>query len=246
MNTLVIYPTEISSLGQVILSGERFSLVAAAHPICVGYQLKTSVLGGSRGTARVVSVAANEAILQVETTEPPLPRRPITLVVAVSRPQTIKKVVQAGTLLGITEIIFVRTDFTDPNYLTSRELSDERLKREIILGLEQCGDSIGPEVLVEHNFREVFGRLPPAAVRCFGHTSSSAEGPLGALFVDGPNPERGYGVLAIGPERGWSDREVARFLKEGFRPLSFGPRVLRVDSATYVGVTLLAHYLESI
>jgi RsmE family RNA methyltransferase len=38
-------------------------------------------------------------------------------------------------------------------------------------------------------------------------------------------------VLAIGPEGGFIDREVQTFREVGFTPVSFGPRILRVETA---------------
>ena len=47
-------------------------------------------------------------------------------------------------------------------------------------------------------------------------------------------------ILAIGPEGGWTDDEVARLEAHGFRRLSLGPRILRTDTAT---IALLAQLM---
>ena len=44
-------------------------------------------------------------------------------------------------------------------------------------------------------------------------------------------------LLAIGPEGGWTDDEVALLESHGFARYSLGPRILRTDTAT---VALLA------
>jgi 16S rRNA (uracil1498-N3)-methyltransferase len=44
-------------------------------------------------------------------------------------------------------------------------------------------------------------------------------------------------VIAVGPEGGWIDDEVALFEAHGFRRLSLGRRILRTDTAC---VALLA------
>ena len=43
--------------------------------------------------------------------------------------------------------------------------------------------------------------------------------------------ERGDGVVAIGPEGGLTDAEVDLALEAGWRRLSLGPRILRIETA---------------
>jgi RsmE family RNA methyltransferase len=38
-------------------------------------------------------------------------------------------------------------------------------------------------------------------------------------------------VLAIGPEGGWIERELETFVERGFRPVSIGAPILRVEAA---------------
>jgi RsmE family RNA methyltransferase len=46
-----------------------------------------------------------------------------------------------------------------------------------------------------------------------------------------PRAVTGPVVLAIGPEGGFIDREVATFREIGFTTVSLGPRILRVETA---------------
>ena len=46
-------------------------------------------------------------------------------------------------------------------------------------------------------------------------------------------------VLAIGPERGWSDRERSLFVSHGFKPMLLGSRVLRTETACSAGLAVL-------
>jgi RsmE family RNA methyltransferase len=47
-------------------------------------------------------------------------------------------------------------------------------------------------------------------------------------------------VLAIGPERGWIDREVASFVERGFVAVSLDEHVLRVEAAVAAALAQLA------
>jgi RsmE family RNA methyltransferase len=59
------------------------------------------------------------------------------------------------------------------------------------------------------------------------------EGSLAAL-----PPVKGAVVLAVGPERGWSDRERGLFETAGFIRLSLGSRALRTETACTAAVIL--------
>jgi RsmE family RNA methyltransferase len=48
-----------------------------------------------------------------------------------------------------------------------------------------------------------------------------------ALVPGDPSPV----TLAIGPDGGWIDREIASFSELGFAPVSIGSAVLRVEAA---------------
>ena len=53
----------------------------------------------------------------------------------------------------------------------------------------------------------------------------------------GSDVEASRPVLAIGPEGGWTDDEIARLEAHGFRRFSLGSRILRTDTAA---IALLA------
>ena len=48
-------------------------------------------------------------------------------------------------------------------------------------------------------------------------------------------------VLAVGPEGGWTDEEVARLEEKGFVRMSLGPRILRTDTAL---IALLSRLMQ--
>ena len=52
-------------------------------------------------------------------------------------------------------------------------------------------------------------------------------------------------VLAIGPERGWTEEEAQLFQRVGgFRMASLGPSILRVDVAVVAGLALVSAALD--
>jgi 16S rRNA (uracil1498-N3)-methyltransferase len=50
-------------------------------------------------------------------------------------------------------------------------------------------------------------------------------------------------ALAVGPEGGLSDNDIAAFRQAGFRPVSLGGRILRTETAAIIGVGILQFML---
>jgi 16S rRNA (uracil1498-N3)-methyltransferase len=68
------------------------------------------------------------------------------------------------------------------------------------------------------------------------HGSPLAKGSLHGYLKDRPDPV----ILAIGPEGGFSGGEAEAFMAAGFRPLSIGNSVLRVETAALYGIAATA------
>lgn len=256
MNSLLIYPGELSSEGRVLLVGERARHAREDfHDVVPGVTVPAGIRGGNRGRATYEVIATDDERVELvfEQTHPPMARTPVRLIVAISRPQTIKKVVQASVFLGVRELFLVRTDRTEKSYLSSRELRSERISGEVDRALEQAGDSVPPRIEVGALLTEVVrahrggGRAFFADTafhpheRSIGFPQAPAKVSMTAATKQDSasvGPE-GDTVLLIGPEKGWSERELRLFGDCHLLPLSLGERVLRVDAAVYVATALL-------
>jgi 16S rRNA (uracil1498-N3)-methyltransferase len=50
--------------------------------------------------------------------------------------------------------------------------------------------------------------------------------------------------MAVGPEGGWTPEEEALFDAESWKPVSLGPRILRVETAAISAIAIAAALLE--
>jgi 16S rRNA (uracil1498-N3)-methyltransferase len=96
-------------------------------------------------------------------------------------------------------------------------------QRVMIAACEQCGRNRVPEVRATAAFRDWAAQAGDA--RRWMLAPGAAE-PLAAQ----PPPD-GPVQLLVGPEGGFSERELDIALTIGFKPLSLGPRVLRTETA---------------
>jgi 16S rRNA (uracil1498-N3)-methyltransferase len=184
------------------------------------------------GHGEVLRCDAEALELRIELGQPPPPPSSITLALALSRPPTIEKVLQQATAMGIKRFLFFHSRRVEKSYWDATAFEAAALRRQLLLGLEQCVDTVLPRIELHHHFRPfVEDRLAPIR----------ATQPV--LVADPeatqscPRARPGPLCLVLGPEGGFIPFERERFAALGDQLVQFGPRILRVETAA---VALLA------
>jgi 16S rRNA (uracil1498-N3)-methyltransferase len=113
----------------------------------------------------------------------------------------------------------------------------ERWQRIAVEAAEQSGRLYVPVIEPPLAFDAALRRAgPPPLVFCDG--SGEALSALRALF-----PARGRVAVAIGPEGGWSEAELAAARAAGALVLRLGPHILRTETAAVVATAMLREAL---
>lgn len=239
MNSVVILPDEVRDGGIAVLTGPRARYAIDTHGVREGQSLKVAVMDGMRGEGRVISVSSHEVTFALTLTEPALVPIPVSLIVGVSRPQTVKKVIQSAVMFGVSSLHFVRSEKGDKSYLQSRSLDEDQVEVETVKAMEQVWDSRRPEVVTHRAFSHFMTQKLPMVVdatRMLGEGAEVAKllahpGGTSLTCNDSSRIQRAATVIAIGPERGWSEAEVENFEQLGFQRIGLGERVVRVELA---------------
>lgn len=229
MNLLLLADADFAPDGSVRLAGRRLEHVRRVLQPRTGDELRVGRLHGRLGTARIVALDERELVLAPpELTDPPPPRAGIDLLLALPRPKILKKVLPAIASLGVDRLILLNAARVEKSYFDARLLAPDALAELLALGLEQARDTVPPEVLVRARFRpfvedECATLLDETGTRLVCHPPATD-----------PVPQRAGDArvaLAIGPEGGWVPFELALLAAHGFRPVTLGPRILRVETA---------------
>ncbi len=228
MNLLLLHPHEVDAAGVARLTGRRLEHAREVLRVQAGQSLKVGVLGGLMGSAEVISQSPEALVLQVNVTQPPPPRAGVSLVLAVPRPKALKRVIPAVASLGVDRVVLVNAARVEKSYFDSKVLAQDFLDGLVELGLEQACDTLRPTLEIRERLKpfvedELATWAPPGSVRLIPHPH--AANPLR------PVPASTHVVLAIGPDGGWVPFEIELFSKNGFTPVSLGPRVLRGEVA---------------
>ena len=180
-----------------------------------------------RGTAEVLSEGPDGLRLGLTLDADPPPRAGVSLVLAIPRPKTLRRVIPALASLGVDRIVLVNAARVEKSYFDSKVLAPAFLDGLIDLGLEQARDTRPPRIEVRERFRpfveDELDAWAGSSVRLVPHPTAHATVPR----VEPSQPV----TLAIGPDGGWVPFEVDLFERCGFTPVSFGPRILRVEVA---------------
>jgi len=226
MNLLLFEEADFVSATCARITGRRFRHIREVHRIRLGETLTVGVLGGRIGTGVLERIDDDSLEMSVHLHEDPPPKIPITVLLALPRPKVLSRVVGDLTSLGVPRIVLLNAWRVEKAYWSSPALAEKALYDSRILGLEQAKDTVLPELSVERFFQPFvhggLAALAPDGPRYVAHPAAANPVPRG---LDRP------GLLAIGPEGGWIDRELESFRREGFQEVTLGPRPLRVETA---------------
>jgi 16S rRNA (uracil1498-N3)-methyltransferase len=235
MNRIVVEPEEIHN-GRVELRDNRADHIRNVLGATVGQALKVGVADGKLGLGEVVRSDASGVELAL-TLEGDGPEPWCDLILAMPRPRVLKRLWAQVAALGVGRLFLIHAARVETCYFGSHWLRPAAYRPLLIEGLMQAGTTRVPHVFIEPKLKRFADlRLPviAAGAVCFiAHPDAAPTNETGWPTVsDGRRP-----VIAVGPEGGWMDDEVALFESHGFRRISLGRRILRTDTAC---VALLA------
>jgi 16S rRNA (uracil1498-N3)-methyltransferase len=227
MNLLLLEPEDLLAPGLARIQGRRLRHAQEVLQSQGGDALRVGVLGGGLGSGRVREITVEHLELEFEAAEPPPPKVPLTLLLALPRPKVLNRVLASAASLGVARIILLNAWKVEKAYWKSPRMAPDNLREQLILGLEQARDTVLPEVEFARLFRPFVEDRLPALVPPGGQ--AWVADPAGTRPC--PRGVEGDCLLAIGPEGGWIPAEVESLVKAGLEPVHLGSRILRTETA---------------
>ena len=166
---------------------------------------------------------------------PPPPRLPVRVAVGFPRPIQIRRLLRDLSSLGVEAVDLVGTDLGEKSYRDTRLLDDGGARAALIEGAVQSRDVTVPELNVFATLDRWLRERPCEDGKALLVAADNVR-PMGGMSLAASG--KGRAVLAIGPERGWSDRERELLESTGFLRLSMGSRALRTETACLAAVVL--------
>jgi RsmE family RNA methyltransferase len=226
MNLILVEPEDFLNGDRVNLNDRRLRHVREIHRAMPGDELRVGVVNGRIGRGLVEKIDADSVELSIRLDREPPPPLPLRLILGLPRPKVLNRTVAAAASMGIKEIDLVNAWRVEKAYWSSPRVSEENLRLQSILGLEQAGDTVLPTIRLHKLFvpfvREELPTQLDGNMALLAHPGAPTEAPR-----DISRPV----VLAIGPEGDFIEPEVHTFQDVGFEAVSLGRRILRVETA---------------
>ena len=259
MNIILFDPTEIGK--PLPRRDERtLHLLKVLHKKA-GDTFDAGILDGNLGLGRIEAVRLDGSIVySLDLRDEPPPRYPVRIAVGFPRPIQIRRLLRDLSSLGLEAIDLIGTELGEKSYRDTKLLSDGGARSALVEGAVQARDTRIPVLSVYSGLEDWLAERPwdkalqpPPAPEKKDRSAWSVYAGSGLsrspllIALDNVRPEGSLAllsalgqslVLAVGSERGWSDRERDDLERAGFLRLSMGERALRTETACVAAAVL--------
>ena len=228
MNLLILRPSDALANGVITLNDYRAEHLIKIIKVALGSRIQVGGLNGNTGTATVTAIDGKTVTLQVEpATAPPPNTLPCDVLLALPRPRMLQRSLQTLATMGVEHIHLLHTERVEKSFWQTPLLKDSAIEENLLLGLEQAKATQMPKVSFYKRWPDVKSLIMSLKQpqKIIAHPGNY---PQASTLSSAPT------ALAIGPEGGFTEREVAFFIEQGFSGVSLGERILRVETAVPV------------
>ena len=148
MNALILLVEELQDRKKAVLVGDRAKAFLSEQQLKLHQTIRIAVLNQFHAYGEITALGADRIEIRLAGPELPRSRLPVALVVAVPRPQTVKKVISLAVQCGVTALYFVKSYQTVASYLQSHSMREADIRAEGIKALGQVWDAHLPEIVV--------------------------------------------------------------------------------------------------
>jgi len=171
-----------------------------------------------------------QQLLHIEPAPPPL-----ILAQGLPRPSRLDFIAEKGTELGMTELRLFAAERSDKKSLSTQQ--QKRVQQLLIAAMKQCERLHLPSVHIDLPLEE--RKEWPEGFVLFGDLEEQAYS--FASLWQGKRPE-GAITAFIGPESGFSPREIVILRQRGAIGVRLHPHILRTDTAALAFLTLISQW----
>jgi 16S rRNA (uracil1498-N3)-methyltransferase len=203
--------------------------------------MECDMVAGDRVWRAVISGVTGDAVrfalLSEVEAEPALP---VTLLLSVFKFDRMEWIIEKATELGAERFIPMSARRSEKHLVLAASARVERWRRIAREAAKQSRRSDVPvveDLMSLKSAVEIRPAHPGLSLLLAEQERSTTLYETVQSALQQPTLERPAVHLAVGPEGGWTADEEALFTREGWQPVSLGPRILRAETA---GITAMA------
>lgn len=226
MNLLLFTDSDRLDADRIVVSDQRLQHLLQVVRPAIGDQLRVGELNGLMGNGDILELNSERAVLAVKLDQPPPPKLPLCLVLALPRPKMLRRILRSVAEFGIPELHLVNSYRVEKSYWQTPALQAGTVRDYLLQGLQQSRDTVLPQVHLHRRFKPFVEDLLPGLI----------DGRQALLAHPGDYPAcprelTAGSLLVIGPEGGFIPYEVEKLQQAGCATVSLGPRILQVENA---------------
>ncbi len=244
MNTILFEQHELDSESRIRLSvgDKRVDHVRNVLRAVPGDRLSAGIVDGELGVAEIVDDSSGGMVFGFTPSAIDASVResaggvPIAVLLGSVRPIVLRRLLRDLTSFGVDEVLVARTELSERSYFRAKLWEAARLRAVLIEGAAQGNRTRLPRIRRDDSLCETLAHLD----------RSRTEAEVRIVLNSGSPPlpdavtKRSCGrvILAVGPERGFIEREIALLNEHGFVAVGVPGGTLRTESAAIAGVAV--------
>lgn len=192
----------------------------------------------------IVSVSDNRIEFALGEARAIKPAPQIVLVLAIFKFDRMEWALEKCTEIGVARIVPVVARRTDAHLAAAAAKRHERWQRIVRQAAEQSRRTAAPEVALPMELKDLADTVPASGLTRLVLTETvlaESEEYTGLRDILQSQSKRSHSnqvALAVGPEGGWADEELAWFRETGWVAASLGVTILRAETAAIVAAAL--------
>lgn len=215
-------------------SDYRFQHIDGILHLGVGDSFQMGIVNGPKGAATITAMDGRGCrFVFAETEKDASSLYPVTLLIGQVRPICMRRILREAVDLGVETIVLSGCELTEKSYQEAKLYTSGEYRSILLDGAMQSGCTGVSDVRFAPSVKEALRMVPSGAQKVL-LDNVIGRGNLSSLEIVGRRV-----VMAVGPERGFTDMERASFLDDGYQPLLLGRRILRTETACSAATAVL-------
>jgi RsmE family RNA methyltransferase len=243
MNLILLDSAE--TLGTLPREDRRYTHIRTILHGKAGSTFRAGVVNGPIGVLEVLEVTDRCIRYRFTSTQEPIPPYPIEVILGAMRPIVARRLLRDLTAIGVKGIHLVNADLSEGSYLKSSLWEKNEYLVYLREGAEQGGSTLLPTVRLYANLKDCLSALAVKSRNLVMHPEAPKSFWRVQWEWEASRERVPLFRVAIGPERGWTEREMDLFMARDFTPCRLGSRVLRTEAAALVAVGILLAQWEA-
>ena len=247
MHRFKVEPCSIHD-GCVTLTGEDLKHLGQVLRLGAGDKIRVFDGSGMEYEAKLVSITRERATAEIEDSFRPgtEPGVRVTLFQGLPKGEKMDLIVQKTVELGVYRIIPVITQRSVVQLGSKdRAKKAQRWSKIAKEASKQCGRAYVPQVLAPLDFNEAFSLLGGYGSVLLLYENEQKKCLKEVLKCYTINKISDI-ALFVGPEGGFSEREVEKFLSLGYDVAGLGKRILRTETAAISVLSIIMYELDEL